>query len=66
MPAGTLDAPTPKFLILVGNSSAVYTGITTLDEEMANLPSMAHAIVIQLPEEFKKTDALRYSGPSFV
>lgn len=45
MPAGTLDDPTPKFRITVGKSSAVYTGIITLDEDIVNLPIIANDIV---------------------
>lgn len=45
MPAGTLEEPTPKFLMTVGNSSAVKTGITTLLEDTQNLPTMANTIV---------------------
>jgi hypothetical protein len=45
IPAGTLEEPTPRFLTTVGNSSAVNTGITALDEDTENLPAIANAMV---------------------
>ena len=45
IPAGTFDEPTPKFLITVGNSSAVNTGMTTFDEDIENFPIIANVIV---------------------
>lgn len=45
IPAETLLAPTPKFLITVGNSSAVNTGMTALLELTLNLPAWARAVL---------------------
>lgn len=42
IPAGIFDVPTPKFLITVGNNSAVYRGIITFDEDTENLPAMTN------------------------
>lgn len=45
IPAGIFDEPTPKFLMTVGKSSAVNTGIMTFDDETENLPIMARVMV---------------------
>lgn len=45
IPAETLEAPTPRFRITVGNSSAVNTGMMALDWETENLPIMARVMV---------------------
>lgn len=37
-PAATLQAPTPAFLIAVGYSSAVYTGIIVFPALIVNFP----------------------------
>lgn len=39
-PAATLQAPTPIFLIAVGYSSAVYTGIIVLPALIVNFPKI--------------------------
>lgn len=46
MPAETLEAPTPKLRTTVGNSSAVKMGRIALEQEMANLPTMARVTTI--------------------
>lgn len=42
IPAGMFEVPTPKFLITVGNNSAVYRGIITFDEDTENLPAITN------------------------
>lgn len=46
-PAETLLAPTPIFLIVVGYSSAVKTGITAFEELNENLASIVRAMASQ-------------------
>jgi hypothetical protein len=45
IPADTLLAPTPIFLMMVGYNSAVNTGIIALDELMLNLLIMARVVM---------------------
>lgn len=42
IPAGIFEVPTPRFLITVGNNSAVYRGIMTFDDETENLPAITN------------------------
>lgn len=42
IPAGIFDVPTPKFLITVGNNSAVYNGMMTFDDDTENLPAITN------------------------
>jgi hypothetical protein len=42
IPAGILEVPTPKFLMTVGNNSAVYNGIMTFAEDTENLPAITN------------------------
>ena len=42
MPAATLHAPTPMFLIDVGYNSAVYVGIIVFPALIVNFPKLIH------------------------
>lgn len=44
-PAGTFEDPTPRLRMVVGNNSAVKTGITTLLDDTQNFPTIANTIV---------------------
>lgn len=48
MPARTLLAPTPMFLIVVGYSSAVKTGITAFEELINSFPANARPVLNHL------------------
>lgn len=42
IPAGMFEVPTPRFLMTVGNNSAVYRGMITFDEDTENLPAITN------------------------